>query len=52
MRRLDLSGQDEAHEKMNAAGENNDPAAFREALARWERAGLEAFKAVRREGAA
>jgi len=41
--RLDLSGQDEWHEKMNRAGEEDSPAAFLEALAGWERAGHEAF---------
>jgi hypothetical protein len=32
---------------MNVAGENSDPAAFRAALAQWERAGLEAFEEAR-----
>lgn len=41
--RLDLSGQDEWHEKMNRAGEDDNPVAFLEALAGWERAGREAF---------
>jgi hypothetical protein len=51
-KRLDLTEQDEWHQRMNAAGENNDPAAFREALAQWERAGLEAFDEARsKEGA-
>jgi hypothetical protein len=45
--RLDLKPQDEWQDRMNAAGEENDPAAFRRALAGWERAGLEAFAEAR-----
>ena len=50
--RLNLDGQDEYHDRMYRAGLDNDPAAFREALAGWERAGVEAIQAMRREGAA
>jgi hypothetical protein len=46
--RLDLSGQDPWHDRMNAAGEANDPAAFRAALVEWERAGLQAFSRAAR----
>ncbi len=49
---LDLSGQHPWDELMYAAGLENDPVTFREALRRWERAGLEALEAIRREGAA
>ena len=45
--RLDLEEQDEFHDRMNLAGKENDPAAFRLALAGWERAGVEAFDSVR-----
>jgi hypothetical protein len=45
--RLNLDAQGEFHDRMNFAGEENDLATFREALAGWERAGLEAFKAAR-----
>jgi hypothetical protein len=45
--RLDLSGQDPHEEAMLRAGEDNDPAAFRLALASWERAGVEAFERAR-----
>lgn len=45
--RLDLEPQDEYHDRMNLAGEDHDPAAFRRALANWERAGLEAFEEAR-----
>jgi hypothetical protein len=45
--RLNLDVQDEYHDRMNVAGDENDPAAFREALAGWELAGLEAFDAAR-----
>lgn len=51
--RLDLSDQDPHEEAMSRAGEENDPAAFRRALAGWERAGLEAFEsASNKQGAA
>lgn len=46
---LDLEAQDEHHDRMNVAGEENAPAAFREALAGWERAGVEAFEDARRK---
>lgn len=49
---LDLSGQRPWDDRMHAAGLGNDPAAFRETLRRWERAGLEALEVVRRERAA
>ena len=48
---LDLSGQEAWEERIHAAGLNNDPAAFREALKGWERATAEALKAVRRGAA-
>ncbi len=44
---LDLSGQELHESAMSAAGEGNDPAAFRRALAGWERAGLDAFDSAR-----
>jgi len=50
--RLNLDGQDEHHDRMYRAGLENDPAAFREALKDWERAGIEAIEDLRREGAA
>jgi hypothetical protein len=37
---LDLSAQEVWDERMCAAGQNNDPAAFRTALKSWEQAGL------------
>ena len=37
---------------MRAAGEANDPAAFRAALKGWEAAALEALKAAKERGAA
>ncbi len=40
---LDLSAKDVWDERMHAAGLVNDPIAFRAALWRWERAGLEAI---------
>ena len=43
---LDLSVQEVWDEQMCAAGEDNDPAAFRAALRCWERAGLEAMERV------
>ncbi len=45
--RLNLEVQDEYHDRMNLAGEENDPAAYRRALAGWERAGREAFEDAR-----
>lgn len=50
---LDLSGQDLHEAATLAAGEENDPAAFRAALKAWERTGLEVLAYVRdRDGAA
>jgi hypothetical protein len=50
---LDLSGQAIWDERMVAAGQDNEPAAFRAALIGWERAGLEAIERVRvKRGAA
>jgi hypothetical protein len=49
---LDLSAQDVWDERMGAAGQDNDPAAFRAALRRWERAGLEAMERVQVKGGA
>lgn len=49
---LDLSVQHPYDDQMSAAGIDNDPAAFREALRGWERASLEALAGIRREGAA
>lgn len=45
--RLNLEAQDAHEEAINRAGEENDPAAFRLALAEWERAGYEAFDSAR-----
>jgi hypothetical protein len=45
--RLSLEAQDDWHDRMNVAGEENDPTAFREALAGWERVGLETFEDAR-----
>lgn len=45
--RLNVEAQDEWHDRMNEAGEENEPAAFRLALAGWERAGVEAFEEAR-----
>jgi hypothetical protein len=47
MEALDLSAQDAWDERMRHAGLDNDPAAFRVALRRWEQAGLEALGALR-----
>jgi hypothetical protein len=47
---LDLSAQDAWDEGMVAAGQGNDPAAFRTALKGWERAGLEAIEWMRVKG--
>ena len=49
---LDLSGQDVWDERIRVAGLDNDPAAFRVALKRWEQAGLEAMKRVGARGGA
>jgi hypothetical protein len=49
---LDLSAQDVWDERMCAAGQGNDPAAFRTALRCWERAGLEAMERVQVRGGA
>jgi hypothetical protein len=49
---LDLSAQEVWDERMCAAGQDNDPAAFRAALRRWERAGLEAIERVQVKGGA
>jgi hypothetical protein len=49
---LDLSAQDAWDERMVAAGQDNDPAAFRAALKGWERAGLEAIERARMKGGA
>jgi len=47
MEALDLSAQDVWDERMRDAGLNNDPAAFKAALKRWEQTGLEALGALR-----
>jgi len=47
MEALDLSAQDVWEERMLQAGLNNDPAAFRAALRRWEQTGLEALGTLR-----
>ena len=47
---IDLSTQDPWHERMNAAGLANNPAAFRTALKGWERAGLKTMEQVRVKG--
>jgi hypothetical protein len=49
---LDLSGQHPWDDRMHAAGLENNPVAFREALRGWESVALEALEAIRREGAA
>ncbi|PLS87632.1 MAG: hypothetical protein CYG60_00885 [Actinobacteria bacterium] len=46
---LDLSAQDEWNERMCEAVLNNDPAAFRLALKRWELVALEAIQALQDE---
>jgi len=48
---LDLSSGDGWQDQMHRAALSNEPAAFREALARWERATLAALKSAR-QGAA
>jgi hypothetical protein len=49
---LNLSTQCMWDEQMCAAGQDNNPAAFRAALKGWERAGLEAIEQVRIKGGA
>ena len=49
---LNLSAQDVWHERMYAAGQDNDPATFRAALRCWERAGLDAIQRVQVRGGA
>ncbi len=49
---LDLSELNAWDERMHAAGDKNDPAAFRAALRCWERAGLDAIKGVQVRGGA
>ena len=49
---LDLSAQDVWDEQTCAAGQDNDPAAFRATLQCWERAGLEAMERVQVKGGA
>ena len=44
---LNLSTRDIWDERICFAGQDNDPAAFRTALERWERAGLEAMERIR-----
>lgn len=45
--RLDLSDQESFEAQMEAAGEDNDSAAFRRALTAWERVGVAAIGEVR-----
>ncbi len=49
---LDLSAQEVWDERMCVAGEDNDPAAFREALRCWEQAELDAIRTVHIKGGA
>jgi len=49
---LDLSAQEVWDERMCAAGHDNDPAAFRAALRRWERAELDAIQRMQVRGGA
>ena len=49
---VDLFGQDVWDERMHAAGQDNDPAAFQAALRCWERAGLDAIHGLRVRGGA
>ena len=49
---LEISAGAKYQERMHLAALANDPAAFREALAGWERSTLEALKASTRSGAA
>jgi hypothetical protein len=49
---LDLSSGEAWQERMHRAGLADEPAAFRKALAGWERATIEAIEAASRSGAA
>ena len=49
---LNLSAQEVWDERMCAAAQDNDPAAFRAALRCWERAGLDAMQRVQVRGGA
>jgi hypothetical protein len=49
---VNLSAQEVWDERMYAAAQDNDPAAFREALRCWERAGLGAMQRVQVRGGA
>src|SRR5215211_581018 len=49
---LDLSAQEMWEKRMCAAGQDNDPAAFRAALRCWEHAGLDAIQRVQIRGGA
>jgi hypothetical protein len=49
---LDLSGHNIWDERIVAAGQDNEPAAFRAALKGWEQAGLEAIERARAKGGA
>jgi hypothetical protein len=49
---LDLSGHNIWDERIVAAGQDNEPAAFRSALKGWEQAGLEAIERARVKGGA
>jgi hypothetical protein len=49
---LDLSSQGVWDEPMCAAGQDNDPAAFRAALGYWEQVGLDAIQRMRVRGGA
>ena len=49
---LDLSGHNIWGERIVAAGQDNEPAAFRAALKGWEQAGLEAIERARAKGGA
>ena len=50
--RLDLSAQDAYEARMVAAGEGNDPGAFRQALKGWQLVGLAAMREASGKGAA
>ena len=49
---LDLSAQDVWDDRIYAAAQDNDPAAFRAALRCWKRAGLDAMQRVQAKGGA
>jgi hypothetical protein len=49
---VDFSAQNDWDEQMSRAGRENNPAAFRAALKRWERVGAEAMEHVRGKGGA